>query len=294
VDKTKIDKFCDRIYQAGLVKTVATASRPDPFEPHIYPFQNLEQDRYVKFEAQGIEPFFGYWQQSFRTQAPLVVHLPGYGAEMSMHPELTDSFHVLHVSPLGLCMPSGRDKSKMTFGGLSSVLPDTIASNGANGYYDWLVCVSIAIRWAWGQSNVIPNRVSFFGTSQGGGGALLMGSVFRQRGTACVVADQPFLTNFELAKERGAYGSLVGKHTIPKADIDKTLFCFDTVNHSDRYNFPIALSAGGKDEACPFDTVESLFGLLKGTKSYTLFDHLPHGYSREALNLAKAWLTIYA
>ncbi|GEM_PF-2223529 len=30
--------------------------------------------------------------------APLVVHTPGYGEEMSMHPELARYFNVLHIN----------------------------------------------------------------------------------------------------------------------------------------------------------------------------------------------------
>ena len=292
-EQDRIDNFCDAVFASGQVDCKTTVTRPDPFEPFIYPFQNLGQDRYVKFEADGRVPFYGYWQPSFRKQAPLLIHTPAYGSEMSMHPELTDSFNVLHVNPLGLCTLDGWDKSKMTFGGMSPVLPDTISTDGKGGYFDWLSCVAMAVKWAWGQDNVIPDRVGFFGTSQGGGAALLMGSIFSGRGTVCVAADQPFLTNFEKAAGRGAYGSLIGKHDKTQAEINDALFNYDTMYHLHRFNFPILLSAGGKDDTCPPDTIESLFVQLNNSKSYTLFKHLPHGYSREALNLAKAWFLIY-
>ncbi|MCL2369948.1 MAG: acetylxylan esterase [Firmicutes bacterium] len=298
-EQKRIDKFCDDIFAASQIKCKTTVIRPDPFKPDIYPFQNLGQDRYVKFEPDGGCAFFGYWQPCFRKQAPLLIHTPGYGAEMSMHPELTDSFNVLHVNPLGICTPDGRDATKMTFEGLSSVLPDTIKTGGKRGYFDWLSCVSIAVNWAWNQDNVVANKVSFFGTSQGGGAALLMGSVFSGRGTACVAADQSFLTNFELGKGRGGYDSLIAKQKLfphlSDEDILDALFCYDTMHHVHRLdNIPVLLTAGGKDDVCPFDTIASLFKALNGTKSYTLFDELPHGYNRQFISLARAWFMLYS
>ena len=50
----------------------------------------------------------------------------------------------------------------------------------------------------------------------------------------------------------------------------------------------------GKDENCPPETIENLFLQLKGTKSYTHFSHLDHGYNREFIQLVKAWFMIYA
>ena len=39
---------------------------------------------------------------------------------------------------------------------------------------DWLINCALAIRWTQGRTEVIPGRISFFGTSQGGGGSLTL------------------------------------------------------------------------------------------------------------------------
>ena len=295
--KRVIDDFADTIFAVGKEKCEYTLSAIDPFKPHIYPFQICDIDKYVKFERTGKDTFFGYWQPCMRP-APLLIHTPGYGGEMSMHPELSEYFNVLHVNPLGIVTPIGFDRTKMTFEGLSSVGPDTIITGGKGGYFEWLSCVAVAIKWAWMQPNVISNRVSFFGTSQGGGTALLLGSIYSGRGTMCVAADQPFLTNYKLANGRGAYGSiLANKKYLPNVadkNICDAIFCYDTAHHVYRYNFPVLLTSGGKDDVCPPDTIEALFNALSGTKSYTCFDELKHGYNRHFVNLARAWFLTYA
>jgi len=294
----KIDDFADALYAAGDKECKYTLSLIDPFKSHIYPYQVCGIDRYIKFEAKDLDAFYGYWQPCARP-APLLIHTPGYGGAMSMHPELSEQFNVLHITPLGVVTPDGFDRSKMTHNGLSSVLPDTISTGGKGGYFDWLSCVSIAVKWAWTQNNVIPNRVSFFGTSQGGGASLLLGSIYSGRGTACVVADQPFLTNFKLGNGRGAYESIIAKEKLfphlSDSQIFETLFCYDTMHHVHRLDkIPVLLTAGGKDTVCPPDTIESLYNSLSGTKSYTFFEGLSHGCSRKSLTLARAWFLLHA
>lgn len=70
------------------------------------------------------------------------------------------------------------------------------------GYEDWLLDCLLAVRWACEQPDVLGDRLSFFGTSQGGGGSLLMASLLGAR-VRCVCADLPFLTAFPIAKLQG-------------------------------------------------------------------------------------------
>lgn len=259
-----------------------------------YIYQSICADKYIKIESDGYDPFYCYFQPCFNKSAPLIVHTPGYGSEMSMHPELAQYFNVLHISPMGFVTPTGRDESKMTMDGLPSVLPDTFISGGEQGYRTWLINCVMAINWAFTQENVIKDRISFFGTSQGGGASLLLGSIFNDI-TKAVACDQPYLTNFELADGKGSYA--LGLELYKDCDIDtinRGKYLIDTVNHVSRFNFPVLLTSGGKDEACPKETIQSLFEQIKGTKSYTHFEHLTHGYNREFVEMAKAWFIIYA
>lgn len=289
-----VDLWVESIRKEGSRPCTYTEEFIDPFEPGIYIFQSVEANRYVRIESQGYDAFYCYFQPCFQKSAPLIVHTPGYGGEMSMHPELAQYFHVLHINPLGYTTPKGKDKEKMILDGCGSVLPDTFLSGGEKGYYTWLVNCVMAVNWALSKECVLKDRVSFFGTSQGGGAALLLGSIFCDI-TRAVASDQPFLTNFELAEGRGAYGT--GNKLYEDADpglLERGRYLIDTVHHLHRYRFPILLTSGGRDETCPPETVADLFFRLPGTKSYTHFEHLTHGYNREFVQLAKAWFLIYA
>lgn len=266
----------------------------DPFSIPMYVFQSIGADYFLRIESEGYAPFYCYFQPCFNKQAPLLVHTPGYGGEISMHPELAQYFNVLHINPLGYVTPKGKDESKMTMGGVGSVYPDTFYSGARDGYRTWLVNCAMAVNWALKQENVLPGRVSFFGTSQGGGAAMLLGSIFSDI-TKAVASDQPFLTNLKLADHKGAYGmGLTLFADANPADMEQATYLIDTVNHVHRFTFPVLLTSGGQDGTCPPETIADLFSKIKGTKSYTHFDHLPHGYNREFVQMAKAWFLIYA
>jgi cephalosporin-C deacetylase-like acetyl esterase len=289
-----IDVWAESIRKEGARPCSYKEEYIDPFSIPMYIFQSIGADRFIKVESEGYAPFYCYFQPCFNKQAPLLVHTPGYGGEMSMHPELAQYFHVLHINPLGYTTPQGKDDSKMTMGGVGSVFPDTFRTGAREGYHTWLVNCVMAVNWARKQENVLPDRVSFFGTSQGGGAAMLLGSIFNDI-TKAVASDQPFLTNIKMADYRGAYG--MGKDLIADADpdeVERASFLIDTVNHTHRFTFPVLLTSGGKDETCPPDTIADLFSRIKGTKSYIHFEHLTHGYNREFVQMAKAWFLIYA
>ncbi len=201
----------------------------------------------------------------------------------------------MHISPLGYATPDGPDENKKKEG-IWPVLPDTITSNAEEGYKQWLLDCILAVKWAMERPEVIRDRVSFFGTSQGGGGALLLGSIFKDKGVRCVAADVPFLTNFPMATGRGAYG--MARNVLDKLDNKeagwRALGFIDTLSHARRLTVPVLLTGGGRDLVCPADTVESLFSRLPGTKSYTYLADTEHRYTYEFLPLVKAWFRLYA
>lgn len=292
--RADVDVWAASIRREGSRPCTYTEEFIDPFQPSMYIFQSVEADRFVRIESEGYDPFYCYYQPCFRKAAPLIVHTPGYGGEMSMHPELAQHFHVLHINPLGYTTPKGKDMRKMTMGGVGSVFPDTMTSGGKGGYYTWLVNCVMAVNWALSRPEVLDNRVSFFGTSQGGGAVLLLGSIFQDI-TQATASDEPFLTNLDMADYRGAYG--MGRELYANADEDlikRGRYLIDTVNHVHRIRFPVLLTSGGRDETCPPETIADLFSRLSGTKSYTHFDYLSHGYNREFLQMAKAWFLMYA
>ncbi len=266
------------------------------FETYMYPFQAANANKFIKFTAEGMDDFYVYFQPVIKGPAPLIVHTPGYGAEISYHTEMVaEGFNVLHIQPLGYTSPKGKDESKLK-NGFWPVLPDTIKTGAKGGYRTWLLNCLMAIDWAFKQPNVLPDRVSFFGTSQGGGGSLLLGSVFKDRGIRAVAADQPFMINFPLANFEGAYA--MAKPAFDsmenKEEAWKALGHIDILSHAHRLDCPVLLTSGTADVACFPKIIESLIPKLTGTKSYSCFKDMPHSYNREFLLLASAWFRMYA
>lgn len=256
--------------------------------------------RLVKFTRNG-HSYWGVWsEKNTGSSAPLLVHLPGYGAELSCHYDVAAlGYNLLQLSPLGYWTPEGFDLSLQKDGNWP-VLPDTVRTGAKGGYREWLMDAICAVKWAWTQGNVLANRVSFYGTSQGGGTALLLGSIFAGRGTACVCADEPFLTNYPLADFRGAYAVAlpgcedVRKSTGDEAAIWRAFGFIDTVCHATRMDYPVLLTAGGNDVVCPPETVASLYERLPQTKSLTYLHAHGHGYNTEFIKLACGWFSLFA
>lgn len=255
-----------------------------------------------RFEQEGMRPFYGMWTP-YHTGGPrpLVVHTPGYGAEMSFHAELCrDGYNVLELSPMGYWTPDGmaaelqwQDPS----GNIWPVLPNTVLDPfSMESYFGWMLNVIGAIRWAMSQPSVIPDRVCFFGTSQGGGASLLLGSIFKGRGTRCVCADEPFLTNYPMSEWRGAYdhARLGFEKMEDKAKAWHNLGYVDTMAHAQRMSYPVLLTLGTKDTVCPPETVQSLYETLDTQKALVSFKDRPHGYQYEFLHHVMTWLKLYA
>lgn len=252
--------------------------------------------QYVRFSPAGMSEFYGYWQPALSSPAPLLVHVPGYGAEMSAHPDLVAAgFNVMHVSPMGYSTPDGADETKQRDGEWP-VLPDTILSGGKAGYRTWLANCVMGAQWALAQPETIDSRVSFFGSSQGGGGAMLLGSLFKDRGVRCVAADVPFLTDVLGAVGQGAYGLFT--NTVRTVDDEDaawhTAGLIDTMSHVHRLDLPVLLTAGGVDGTCPPHTIEALFARLPGTRSYSYIKDVTHRYTTQFIPLASAWFRLYA
>ncbi len=294
MDSKEIDLWVARIREAGSREFRATEEYMDPFEPAMFNFQSVVANRFVRIEGEGFAPFYCYFQPCFDKEAPLIVHTPGYYGEMCMHPELAQYFHVLHINPLGYTTPKGKDHARLPEDMVPGVFAETMNSGAEKGYFEWLADCVMAVRWALKQPKVYPDRVSFFGTSQGGGASLLLSSIFNDI-TRAVASNEPFLTNFELAAGRGAYD--IGREQYKDADMEKVeraKYLLDTTHHVHRISCPVLLASGGKDDTCPPETAADLFSRFSGTKSYTHFEHLGHGYNREFLQLVKAWFLIYA
>lgn len=281
-------------------ENVSVTGEPVDYTPIRLPFGNSPNtlvNRYVRFTAgDGRRPFYGYWQPALNTPAPLLINLPGYGSSITMHPQISDlGYNILHISPLGYVTPEKACEELALSDGNWPVLYNT-AAGIPGGYEDWISDCLLAVRWAQEQPEVLPDRLSFFGTSQGGGGSLLMASILGPKRVRCVCADLPFLTNFPRSGLEGdAYQILRPAYdTVPHSDFWARLGYIDTMSHAHRLTMPVMLSAGGADRTCPPITIEALFQRLPSTKQYTYLEHQVHTHSRSSIYLFSAWLRMYA
>lgn len=254
---------------------------------------------YVVFEGESFDTFYGYWQPRHGSgQAPLLVHLPPYNPAIRAHPQFVAAgFNVLHVSPLGYVTPKGSRLESCP------VLPDTITSFGACGYVGWLRDVLVAVRWARMRPEVTADRIGCFGTSGGGGGALLVGSLLRDDGCRAVAADLPFLTDFRSmvnAQDPGAYRIARDalrdvERSSPErlCDAWRAVGFVDTLSHVHRLCMPTLLVGATEDDTTPAGTVRALFERLSGTRSYTELAGQEHSYTVPFLHLAASWFRLY-
>jgi cephalosporin-C deacetylase-like acetyl esterase len=288
----EVDAWCDSLLANARARQV-TVSVP---EVQQYQYQlnvpHSTGNHYVEFTTPE-RTFYGYWQPATTSRAPVLFHVPGYGAEMSAHPTLvTEGFNVLHINPLGYCTPTGTSNPDMGW----SVMPDSVTSKGEAGYVDWFSDAIVAVEWALSQACVDETRIGFFGTSQGGGTALILGSLFAGT-TSAVCGDVPYLTNYPLMatqNDKGAYNACLSVMTGGGTpDEWRALGFIDTLSHAHRMNHPVLLTAGSEDGVTPPVTIESLFDILPGTRSYTYLHQQGHGYTTPFLRLASAWFNLY-
>lgn len=297
--EAQVDEWC------ALICERAAASHSDPVvtqwtfgnEPHVAARGNAGE-RLLEFPSANGGTFHCFWQPALTGPAPVVFHLPGYGAEFSAHPEFVHAgFHVMHINPIGYNTPAGWaegvDKAN-PFATQRMVFPDTVSSFGKSGYVDWLTDACVAVRWARAQPETQAERFGFFGTSQGGGTALLLGSIHADKGCRAVAADQPFMVSFPMFFQ-GRDGSdpvMQMLQTLPKADLPKAwraLGLIDTLSHVHRLRMPVYLGSGTADTLLPPALIETLFDRLEGTRAFVILKDQVHGYTNVFKQMAAAW-----
>ena len=143
-DPAEVDEWLESIWTLASATSCPAEILPEAGFTHQLSMHHLS-NAYVRFEPEGMAAFYGYWQTTWSAPAPLVVHVPGYGAEISAHPEIVAAgYNVLHISPLGYSTPGGADLAKQR-NGEWPVLPDTILTDGREGYRHWLANCAMAV-----------------------------------------------------------------------------------------------------------------------------------------------------
>jgi len=258
---------------------------------------------WLKFKGLDGKTFWCLWQKCPRPNVhKTLIHLPGYGTEVSVHPSLVHSgYHVLHINPRGYCGPRGfGNKEGREPNGMAKVIYTNLDEPKKYGYRLWFQDALIAFRWLQSQPDV-NGKFGFYGSSQGGGAALILSSILADENVVgAVAADVPFLTNFPrefLREKRSEAYEMVFSH-LPK-DREGFRRCFhtlgfvDTMLHAPRMKYPVLLTAGELDYVCPYDSIHSLYEQLPNTKAIIKLHGQPHAYTPNFLTLAKTWFNLY-
>jgi len=258
---------------------------------------------FLSMTSQALGQFTCFWQRCPSGRGPILLHVPGYGAELSAHPELVaDGYNVLHINPLGYGTPGGPDESKRP-DGRWPVFGDTVRSLGKKGYVDWLAQAAAATLWVRRQDGVAGDRYAFFGTSQGGGMSVILGSIFRDQAVHAVAGDVVafcgMLDGFdvETAEAQGLLSGPIKDVALTRPDdlpaACKAMGFIDTLSHARRATMPTLVVAGGADTGCTPEKIRALFDRLPGTRSYTEVAGQGHAYTTAFLHMARAWFRLY-
>jgi cephalosporin-C deacetylase-like acetyl esterase len=73
----------------------------------------------------------------------------------------------------------------------------------------------------------------------------------------------------------------------------RTFDYFDPVNLVYRLHAPVLISAGGKDEVCPAETIKSVFDRLPGIKALAFYPDLIHTSCGDFYGMSWAWMNQY-
>ncbi len=294
----EVEEWLSDIYESGSSTAYSVSGSCSGFDEKLW-IAHLKGASYIRFEPENRRPFFCYWQPSPFGKAPLLVHTPGGGAEIVIHPEIAmQGYNILHINPLGYMTPNGHDPDVIPDRSKPPVIYETIISDARKGYREWLTDCVIAIGWAFRQQSVNDDGISFFGTSQGGFGALILSSLFRDKGVRCVAAEEPFAVDFPLVKNnlRSAAYDMVFDAISEMDDTRRGWHAagmIDVISHVSRLDIPVLLTAGGNDELCPAEAIESLFRLLPAEKMYFYNKDQPHEFSPKFVNLVISWLKMH-
>lgn len=218
----------------------------------------------------------------------LLVSLPGYQSEWNdISPYLQEGYSVLQLCPLGYNTPYGFDESKKVRGAWP-VLHDTVLDpRKIIGYRQWFLECVLAIK----ALRKYNQKLVFLGTSQGGGTALVLSSIFRNDTLACA-AEMPFLIGFS-GMNYDLVRAFVAQPNIEIYDFiaREKLYVVDPLTHCHRLSAPTLLIAGEKDTECPKEDIELLFQKLNCSKKhYIELRGKKHGYTKEFEKIAKDWI----
>lgn len=273
-----------RLASVPMDAKVEASGKPQPFREFKITLTSLDGVRIVallSLPIQGEAPAKPW---------PVVITVPGYGGWQQgvMLSECQRGYAVLQLFPRGqgesavFWDTKGADKLTMNID-----RPDGAYYQGA--YAD----VIRAIDFIMTRNDLAGNRISLVATSQGGGIALAVAALDPRVKT--VVAHVPFLCNFRLAARipNSLVKKILDKTKLNDEHTLSTLDYFDPLELVSNLQVPVLISAGGKDEICPIQTIKSVYERVPGKKKLKVYPDLPHTSCLDFYQDTWKWLGRY-
>lgn len=279
----EIDSAVCRILEAFSKEEISgemvkTEERPET----IYPDVKYPEGFYIKIQRTGHSAFYSWFVPAKQEGRPLIVMMPGYHAFIYQMPDVSEKYNFLFASPLGYVTPQGRDYSKFEHG-VRPVMYNTIHGR-EDGYEQWVLDVLAAVKWVDGEYGLDGVPVITAGTSQGGGMSLVLGSIMKPR-TAAICADEPWLIGFSGERIEGIVNqNCYGMEIVRMSQVEKNLFPFDPVRHTERLTMPVLVTASDADNDCPAVYIEKMFANIPEPKRLVKYTNRPHGYDISFFN----------
>ena len=277
-------KTRERLALEPMEAKVEDLKEPLPFKKYKIILRGLDGIRFVSLLSLPIQG------EGPSEPWPVIVSTPGYGGTQQgvMLSECQRGYAVLQV------FPRGQGDSEELWKVDSDKLTGHLDSPENNYYRGAYADVIRAIDFVMSQKELDHGRIALVGTSQGGGISLAVAGIDSR--VKAVVAHVPFLCNFRLAAHID--NSRIKNQLDRAARNDdaalRTLDYFDPFKLTQQLRIPVLMSAGGKDEVCPLQTIESVYKQLPAReKTLKLYPNLTHTSCVDFYNYSWQWLDKY-
>ncbi len=272
---------------ASLVKeahqytyTAETCGTTENLKP-MYEELSASEGTVMRMTAEKMQrPFYFSISHNFGSHDHCMLYIPGYEGSLRSVPE-TEGTDWIFISPLGYGLADGSTDQSLRQGVTWPTLSNTITGAGYDDYRDFLVQILLCRRYIEEQLNYRGKYIPC-GCSQGGGIALLLGSILPAERLAALCADEPFLVACS-TKQFNDYLASVSfspYQIFNEKECRRRLACIDPINHAEKIKVPVLVTAGTEDFQCERVYTELLYQKLQihPKNAYILYEGRGHGY----------------
>lgn len=275
------EKAREQLAREPMEAKVEDLKEPLPYKKYKVVLRGLDGVRFVSLLALPIQG------EAPAKPWPVIITVPGYGGTQQgvMLSECQRGYAVLQV------FPRGQGESEALWKTDDDKLTGHLDSPEQNYYRGGYADVIRAIDFVSSREDLDRNRIALVGTSQGGGISLAVAALDSR--IKVVAAHVPFLCSFRLAA-RTPNSRVKNQLDYAKRNDEtalRTLDYFDPFHLASKLKIPVLISAGGKDEVCPQETIQSMFDRIPAKKkTLKKYPDLIHTTCLDFYNFTWPWL----